>query len=84
MYYHYSTLCDIPNPIISEAASYLQQRDYINLSTVCRKLFIACNSPNSLQGIWFHCVGNRNYHPFNADLYPNAKLLKFDISQIEY
>ena len=77
-------LSEIPNPIINKCASYLHQKDYANINKVCRQIFIACNTPNSLQRIEFYSEGNKNAHPFNSNLYPNAKHLHFDMSQTEH
>ena len=73
------SLHEIPNPIINKCASYLYQDELSNLGKVCRKIYIACNTPNPLQNI--ELTGPQNIYPFNSELYPNAKDLHFDLSQ---
>eukprot|EP01084_Bolivina_argentea_P041586 76750_1 len=77
-------LNEVSEPVISKIASYLTQIDYSNLCKVSREMFIGCQSPNSLQSIYFDPEGNKNYYPFNCNLYSSVKHFDFDLSQYEY
>ena len=83
-YFCHRKLDEIPKPLISNIASYLEQKEYANLCQTNRDIFIGCNSPQSLQNMYFQCETDVNYFPFNCDLYTSMQHLNFDLSQYRH
>ena len=80
-YFCIRKLDEIPKPLISNVASYLEQKEYANLCKTNRDIFIGCNSPQSLQSVYITHNTTKNYFPFNSNLYSSVKHLHFELSQ---
>eukprot|EP01084_Bolivina_argentea_P046010 84701_1 len=68
---------EIPKPCINITASFLDQKDYIALSTSNRRIFIACNHPkNSLKQLDLTQIRTGSY--VNMSLFHSTSRLKID------
>ena len=73
-------ITDLPTSLIGEIASYLYQEDYCAFSSVSRKLYVDCNSPNRLQEMGLTFVVN--HADVAIERFPQLKSLEFNLKQI--
>eukprot|EP01083_Nonionella_stella_P172219 590319_1 len=67
----------IPNLLIGEISSFLEQSDYINLSKTNRFIYMGCNAPNKLQVLDLRKL--KHYSAINLELYPSVHHLALNL-----
>ena len=73
-------LDNLPQQLIGAAASFLRQRDYINLSKANRSVYLGCNTPNLLQEL--NLLRVKDYSSINLASYPSVKTLKLKVGKL--
>ena len=81
-------LTDLPKELIGDVASFLHAGNYIHFEQTCRTIYVACNSPSTLQELQI-IVSNQlphlnvfeyfNYDYSIRDKYPLIKSLEFSV-----
>ena len=71
---------NMPSCLVGTIASFLTQSHYIRFSRTNRKVYVDCNSPNSLQKLTLLQVTDYSTVPLKQ--FPQIKCLKFNLKQI--
>ena len=71
---------DIPSPLVGEIASYLHQKTYAGFSRTSRKVFVSCNSPNTLRNMDLTKV--TDYTAIRLEQFPHLNHLVFNLKRI--
>lgn len=73
-------ITNMPSSLIGNIASFLKQKKYIDFSMVNRKMFVDCNTPNTLQKLNLKKI--TDYRSISLQNYHQIKWLKFNLKQI--
>ena len=70
----------MPTSLVGNIASFLNQQGYIAFSMADRKMYVDCNTPNTLQRLTLKQISD--YRSISLQHYPQIKGLRFNLRQI--